>query len=172
MPISSKGGESDFFRTSREAEKNCCWSWSLWKSSQFTGFDRILHLKTSKRNNLIFKRTKNGFLKIKKKKVLQKNSTIMRRSHKFLNIHSFLNMILIWLIELLINDFYCENWHCWTFFGKFNISVYPSEASKLIIRPKLTTKMHLSRDRTFLWEINFNFCFLPLWTSACIYCGL
>ena len=44
-------------------------------------------------------------LKKSPKKILQKNSTIMKRSHKFLNIHSFLNMVLIWLIKLFITDF-------------------------------------------------------------------
>ena len=35
----------------------------------------------------------------------------MKRSHKFFNIHSFLNMVLIWLIKLLITDFKVKNGH-------------------------------------------------------------
>ena len=56
------------------------------------------------------------------KKILQKNSTIMKRSHKILNIHSFLNMDLISLMKLLITIFIVQKWPFWTYFGNFNTS--------------------------------------------------
>ena len=101
------------------------------------------------------KRTKMDIKNPKKisKNILQKNSTIMKRSHKILNILIFLNMDLIWLMKLLITIFIVQKWPFWTFLGKFNTGVCLLKASKCIIWTKLTTKIPQSRDESSPWEM-------------------